>query len=45
MLTQTRLDMEGVAERAGFVSARQMRRAWGRLHAGPPRDARAMPAP
>ena len=45
LLSQTRLDMEGVAERAGFGSARQMRRAWGRLHAGPPREVRAMPAP
>ncbi len=46
LLSQTRLDMEGVAERAGFGSARQMRRAWGRLHAGPPRNARTLtPAP
>jgi len=46
LLSQTRLDMEGVAERAGFGSARHMRRAWGRLHSGPPREARAlMPAP
>ncbi len=40
LLRQTRLDMEGVAERAGFGSARQLRRAWGRVHAGPPREAR-----
>lgn len=40
LLRQTRLDMEGVAERAGFGSARQLRRAWGRVNAGPPREAR-----
>lgn len=28
----SRLDMESVAERAGFASARQFRRAWRRLH-------------
>jgi transcriptional regulator GlxA family with amidase domain len=36
LLGQTRLDMEGVAERSGFASARQLRRAWGRLNGGPP---------
>ncbi|HZR36073.1 MAG TPA: helix-turn-helix domain-containing protein [Nevskia sp.] len=41
LLSQTRLDMERVAERAGFASTRQLRRAWGRLHDGPPRQARA----
>jgi transcriptional regulator GlxA family with amidase domain len=40
-LSQTRLSMERVAEQAGFGSARQMRRAWRRLHPGPPREARA----
>lgn len=44
LLRQTRLDMERVAERAGFGSARHMRRAWGRVHGGPPRDARAAAA-
>jgi transcriptional regulator GlxA family with amidase domain len=41
LLAHTRLDMEGVAERAGFASTRQLRRAWGRLHATPPREARS----
>ncbi|MCW2245386.1 transcriptional regulator GlxA family with amidase domain [Azospirillum fermentarium] len=36
LLTATRLDMETVAERAGFASTRQFRRAWNRLHALPP---------
>jgi len=40
LLSQTRLDMEQVAERAGFGSARQLRRAWRREHASAPRSAR-----
>lgn len=40
LLAQTRFDMEQVAERAGFASTRQLRRAWGRLHIMPPREAR-----
>jgi transcriptional regulator GlxA family with amidase domain len=40
LLAQTRLDMEHVAERAGFGSARQLRRAWSRLNATPPSEAR-----
>lgn len=36
MIAGSRLDMEHVAERAGFASARQLRRAWRRLHAEPP---------
>jgi len=40
LLAQTRLDLERVAERAGFNSARQLRRAWSRVHAGPPSRAR-----
>lgn len=36
ILTGSRLDMEAVAERAGFASTRQLRRAWGRLHDLPP---------
>ncbi len=43
LLAQTRLDMERVAERSGFASARQLRRAWGRFNAAPPRDARGEP--
>ena len=37
----SQLDIETVAERAGFKSARQLRRAWGRLHDLPPSRARA----
>lgn len=40
LLSHTRLDMERVAERAGFASARQLRRAWGKVHAAPPRETR-----
>jgi transcriptional regulator GlxA family with amidase domain len=40
LLKQTRLDIEGVAERTGFASPRQFRRAWGRYHARPPSQAR-----
>lgn len=41
LLQQTRLDMDRVAERSGFASARQLRRAWGRSYATPPHAARA----
>ncbi len=40
LLAQTRLDMERVAERAGFASPRQLRRAWSRVHPEPPRSVR-----
>ena len=40
LLAGSRLDMEAVAERAGFASARQFRRAWGRFHEEPPSLAR-----
>jgi transcriptional regulator GlxA family with amidase domain len=36
LIGQTRLDMERVAERSGFGSARQLRRAWRRSYATPP---------
>ena len=36
LLAATRLDMESIAERVGFSSARQFRRAWGRLNGAPP---------
>ncbi|MFB9262808.1 GlxA family transcriptional regulator [Bradyrhizobium erythrophlei] len=36
LVTESRLDIETVAERAGFASARQLRRAWNRLHDLPP---------
>jgi transcriptional regulator GlxA family with amidase domain len=44
LLTGSRLDMETIAERSGFASPRQLRRAWNRLHDLPPsrmRDADA----
>jgi transcriptional regulator GlxA family with amidase domain len=41
LLSQTRLDMERVAERVGFSSSRQLRRAWRRLYETAPRDARS----
>jgi len=37
----SQLDIETVAERSGFQSTRQLRRAWGRLHDLPPSRARA----
>ncbi|WP_400771028.1 GlxA family transcriptional regulator [Methylosinus sporium] len=36
LLAGSRLYMETIAERAGFASARQLRRAWGRHHELPP---------
>jgi len=42
LLTGSQLDIETVAERAGFASARQLRRAWGRFHDMPPSRMRAM---
>ena len=41
LISETRLDMEHVAERSGFASARQLRRAWRRSHETSPREARA----
>lgn len=43
LLAGSRLDMETVAERSGFGSARQLRRAWARFHAAPPSRSRATP--
>ncbi|MBB5208884.1 GlxA family transcriptional regulator [Chiayiivirga flava] len=40
LIAQTRLDMDRVAERCGFGSARQLRRAWKRLHDEAPHAAR-----
>ncbi len=40
LLTGSQLDIEAVAGRAGFASARQLRRAWSRLHDSPPSRAR-----
>lgn len=41
MLSATRLDMESIAQRAGFASTRQLRRVWRRHHPTPPRATRA----
>jgi transcriptional regulator GlxA family with amidase domain len=40
LLGHTRLDMERIAERSGFASARQLRRAWSRSYATPPHISR-----
>ena len=40
LINQTRLDIEHVAERAGFGSTRQLRRAWRKLYGTTPRQAR-----
>jgi transcriptional regulator GlxA family with amidase domain len=42
LLGQTRLDMERVAERAGFASPRQLRRAWRQFYDTPPREGRSL---
>jgi transcriptional regulator GlxA family with amidase domain len=44
LLENSRLDMESVAERAGFASARQLRRVWARLNDAPPSTARLLGA-
>jgi transcriptional regulator GlxA family with amidase domain len=41
LISQTKLDMESVAERAGFGSTRQLRRAWRRLYQTAPREVRS----
>jgi transcriptional regulator GlxA family with amidase domain len=40
LIGQTRMDMENIAERAGFGSTRQLRRAWRRLYGTTPKQAR-----
>jgi transcriptional regulator GlxA family with amidase domain len=40
LLGQTRLDIERVAESAGFASSRQLRRVWRTVYATTPREAR-----
>ncbi|WP_417310647.1 GlxA family transcriptional regulator [Devosia sp.] len=40
LLVGSRADMERVAEQSGFNSARQLRRAWTRIHPTPPSAAR-----
>jgi transcriptional regulator GlxA family with amidase domain len=42
LLSHTRLDMERIAERAGFASTRQLRRAWRQFYPTPPKHARAL---
>ena len=40
IISQTRLDIEHVAQKAGFGSTRQLRRAWRRLYGTTPKEAR-----
>ena len=40
LVNQTQLDIEHIAERAGFGSSRQLRRAWRRMYGTTPRQAR-----
>jgi transcriptional regulator GlxA family with amidase domain len=40
LLLQSELDMENIAERAGFSSTRQFRRAWQRVYCSSPSEAR-----
>jgi transcriptional regulator GlxA family with amidase domain len=42
LLTETRLDIERVAEKAGFNSSRQLRRAWSRVSETPPSAVRRL---
>ena len=44
LLLQSELDMENIAERAGFSSTRQLRRAWQRVYVGSPSEARTAAA-
>jgi transcriptional regulator GlxA family with amidase domain len=41
LLLQSELDMENIAERAGFASTRQLRRAWHRVYSSSPNEARS----
>jgi transcriptional regulator GlxA family with amidase domain len=41
LLRETNLDIEGVAEQAGFGSSRHLRRAWRKVYKTPPSAARA----
>ena len=40
LVLQSELDMENIAERSGFSSTRQLRRAWGRVYSISPSEAR-----
>jgi transcriptional regulator GlxA family with amidase domain len=42
LLAQSTLDMESVAQRAGFGSARHLRRVWGKFEAAPPSQSRQL---
>lgn len=42
ILTHSRLDMEAVAERSGFASARHLRRVWQQHHEEPPSSYRTL---
>jgi transcriptional regulator GlxA family with amidase domain len=44
LLLQSELDMENIAERAGFSSTRQLRRAWHRIYCDSPSEARTAAA-
>ena len=44
LLLQSQLDMENIAERAGFSSTRQLRRAWQRVYCNSPSEARSAAA-
>ena len=44
LLRETNLDIEGVAEQAGFGSSRHLRRAWRKVYKTPPSAARARAA-
>lgn len=44
LLTQSSLDMEAIAERAGFGSARHLRRVWGKYETCPPSESRTLQA-
>jgi transcriptional regulator GlxA family with amidase domain len=45
LLLQSELDMENIAERAGFSSTRQLRRAWSRVYCSSPSEARMAASP
>jgi len=45
LVAGSRQSIENVAERAGFASSRQLRRAWNRLHGAPPTRLRSKSSP
>ena len=44
ILTNSSLDMENIAEKSGFTSARHLRRVWAKYHDMPPNDYRRLSA-